>query len=814
MLRYVVVTVPFEGHARVLIRAIKVLAERIRECEIYLVICGWPNIPYDWITNMLEDQPFLQIHRHHLIAKEDLKTSDPMIFNISRARELAPQLELLLQQWPLGSIEGIIYDFFAIEAISVARKFKLSTICSLSAFVPAQKIPLKDVKVFDELKQIGVAETLQECECLSDGLFIRWTNQRFQYQKYWCYEPQILLAPTRRLDFGSRLLTFVPELWIRSQIQTKIQTKIDQTTILLSFGTVVTDNLCQQNPKVFPILYELVLHIVEAIRALADSHQIQHLCLVLPKIADKIKKGLTQERKDEKKSLLQIEVLDHIDQIQTLGSGKIKLFITHGGCNSIREAALTQIPMWVIPFFGDQHAAALRVQELYWGHASLDEAPDHQNSMRGEWKRKSLNSYVNVKQQLEFCLNSLPLYRQSLQSALIPAQTLVEPWINPMQQKNCFVSWNTNHRDLLFGTNPDRLLFSQAYSDLLGFSWNVGKTQYSEKKCLIDQYHDCFLDPTHEKYEKDEVLLQYGQWLQERKERMLPLGRFPMRKEIDEPFQSKAASSSKAQETLWNMCVAGMRYFTTVQKTTIHFVIGPGFEWKRNRATSLELHEAKQIWERDPTKIRFYVLWQPQPNNSKQKFWRFVENPATMDWFGMVSASVDEKTKTMEPVEVTAHRYLSQILTTPSGFHMHSRIKSQVSIQEKLHIRRFPNLDDRIGFRITHPFTECLFSLAQQLIRTPKLKIERQIRTERNKVIYLLGKYNNVPFEIQLWPSLLYAIFATEHDSVYKNKNIDAKTLIQSQHLREVQHKQQDLLDQCLTQDSILRAQFNLEPER
>jgi UDP:flavonoid glycosyltransferase YjiC (YdhE family) len=64
-----------------------------------------------------------------------------------------------------------------------------------------------------------------------------------------------------------------------------------------------------------------------------------------------------------------------VDQQHMLSAADV--FITHGGSNSLHEAILSQVPLVVAPFFGDQMLIGRRVQELGIGIAlAVPEATD------------------------------------------------------------------------------------------------------------------------------------------------------------------------------------------------------------------------------------------------------------------------------------------------------------------------------------------------------------------------------------------------------------------------------------------------------
>jgi N-glycosyltransferase len=60
-----------------------------------------------------------------------------------------------------------------------------------------------------------------------------------------------------------------------------------------------------------------------------------------------------------------VHLVEHFPQPALLAHAR--LFLTHGGYNSIREAVLAGVPMMVIPRFGDQPANAERVRQLGLG---------------------------------------------------------------------------------------------------------------------------------------------------------------------------------------------------------------------------------------------------------------------------------------------------------------------------------------------------------------------------------------------------------------------------------------------------------------
>lgn len=174
MLRYVIATVPFEGHARLLLRAAASMSESVRNVEIHVVVVGWPNVQVSLSTQKLYYR-FASVTT--LKTKEELKTSDPMVFNLQRAEELAPALEAYMKTLP-GPVDEIVYDFFALEAVVVARKLGIHASCSAAAYVGPKRTLFADrstdikqieadKKSVETLIRIGAAKDSKECEALS-----------------------------------------------------------------------------------------------------------------------------------------------------------------------------------------------------------------------------------------------------------------------------------------------------------------------------------------------------------------------------------------------------------------------------------------------------------------------------------------------------------------------------------------------------------------------------------------------------------------------------------------------------------------------
>ncbi|MFY1635056.1 glycosyltransferase [Solwaraspora sp. WMMB335] len=115
--------------------------------------------------------------------------------------------------------------------------------------------------------------------------------------------------------------------------------------VYLSFGTEVLDNLWYADPRVAPALRRCVA-------GLARRWNTTALSVVFP----------TRGRHILDRYPDNWAVGETVDQQQTLS--RADAFVTHGGANSFHEAILAQVPMVVVPFFGDQPLVARQAQRL------------------------------------------------------------------------------------------------------------------------------------------------------------------------------------------------------------------------------------------------------------------------------------------------------------------------------------------------------------------------------------------------------------------------------------------------------------------
>lgn len=142
-------------------------------------------------------------------------------------------------------------------------------------------------------------------------------------------------------DFNRKYKFVGPSIVNRNEIADfEIENIDNKKVIFISLGTVANKN---------------VNFYKESFKAFKDKDD----CMVIMSIG---KKNDISELGDIPKNFL---VYNYVPQLELLK--KVDLFITHGGMNSTSEGLYNNIPLIVVPQFGDQFIVGKRVQELNAG---------------------------------------------------------------------------------------------------------------------------------------------------------------------------------------------------------------------------------------------------------------------------------------------------------------------------------------------------------------------------------------------------------------------------------------------------------------
>ncbi len=326
---------PFNGH-------LNVLKNLIWKCQndfdFHLAITGWKNIQPDLngITVPVT-----------ILAHSDLNETDPAIWTLPRVTELLDDvLDLAKKEKP----DLIIYDFFSLEGNLAGKILDVPYWASIPALMGpfngkdylGAKLGLDtNVEAIAglEKKFPGILNTSQ-IEMISDGLHL--PGQSNIIWSYPTLTPGDFMANRQLSNY-----VFVGYLDIPRASRIDVQGH-DRPLVYLSFGTVIMNNLWNQQAEIRPKLKAFIYRLSE----LWKDKQFDILFV------------------DQGKSILDRypsnwKVVNYADQIAALS--KASVFITHAGGNSFHEAVLKNVPMVAIPFFGDQPLVASQIEKLGLG---------------------------------------------------------------------------------------------------------------------------------------------------------------------------------------------------------------------------------------------------------------------------------------------------------------------------------------------------------------------------------------------------------------------------------------------------------------
>jgi len=324
---------PGAGHLNILKEFIKQFSSTYK---IQLVITGWKNIPPD--LDNLKTPPII-------LAKSTLKETDPALWTFPRVYEL---LNDCLQITKKFKPDLIIYDYFSLEGYFVGTLLKIPYWCSISALVgPFNNQKYLANRLSSSINKNAIQKIKQKynlvinqdkIEMISDGLHIPG-----QLNLIWSY--QSVTSKNFLLNRQKSKYVFVGNIRARKHPK---QLKKNKPLVYLSFGTIVMNILWDQQK-------DTRIRLKKFISQLAKLWQHQPITIIFS----------SQGKKILAKYPANWQVFDKVDQIKVLP--KTNISITHGGGNSFHESLVQQVPMIVIPFFGDQPLVAKKVEELKIG---------------------------------------------------------------------------------------------------------------------------------------------------------------------------------------------------------------------------------------------------------------------------------------------------------------------------------------------------------------------------------------------------------------------------------------------------------------
>lgn len=770
----VIFTVPFQGHFDVLYRAAKVWQQ---VWNVEFVVCGWSNLGFPKCDHSI---PYT-----YLQGKTPLTESCPTRFNLQRALDLRDEVMRLCTEEFKNKIDMIVYDFFALEGFLAARTLRIPHACSIPAVPglfdrtsPFFKDRLEQSKeLICKLNQLWLGSTSPSGDTL-DGEEIKMVSDGF------------LVQGQQQLLWGMKGMSRGVADWIRNPLwlywpcdDVSINDSA-RTSVYICLGTVVTGNLWELNPATEPFVTELLQRIL---RKLTEHPQgVQEIVIAIPHRLDILREKIKIESP-------QIRWVDFADQREELG--KARLFITHGGGNSVREALQAKTPMLVIPFFGDQHVSAACVEQSGAGLAlPSDSAESALDTHQQSFFRKSL---AHLESSLDKLLTNRVSYQKRIQDVVRTSLVSSIP-IEKALSEFRVVYWKEG--DLLFGINSDRAkaakIFSQGGHDhfqvgnMVPFS-TYGQPQNQFMPRLIDQYHDVLCQPDQAVVEAELQHTQntpYNQRLELYRRFLMEQGLLPIKKIV--------------KQHLWDCCVASIDVFLNL-KASIHVVIDR-FDPEINRATLQELLKLRQLWHQF-SQIRPQLLFYKLTPHLRRV------DPEDELWFGVnrlfprprkcFRETIAGQLKDADRQYPLIDSFIKEVTSEAHLPIWHQgRVKSLRSALEKVTQRGFRVVPDLLGFRLIQVWTKNLYAIAERLCQKSQLRIYQRKVTERGKVLFLFGKgENDLRFEIQLWPTVIYTCFESEHDTIYKPRQKPSQTMLAaSAVVREEEHRLQNVLDDAV----------------
>lgn len=406
-----VFSLPFKGHIHIVFDLIESFLKQGVDVTFYLT--SWPNLKdlNTWACDHVKSLGARVVSDCEMMEPLGKRSTDFDV-NLERARTLAPIYKKRLIE--NGLVDNIIYDHMAIEGYILGKNLGIHKSCSFAFFIGEQKSrhilnlyinsPNNQssnqyvqeefgVNVLKEYELLGETIVLYGdlTLCLTVPLFFPGKNA-FEKGKGLSIDRLRFLGPRKleTLDSDDSLVREIKTL--RSNKYKKL--------FIVSLGSVIPNELCAQSPAAATFVKKLFL---DTCRLAHDNPDTLVVIAIGEMPINFLAKNISEN----------LRVYKFIPQLAILRLSD--LFLTHAGSNSAHEAAEIGVPMICVPFFGDQHSCAARLQELGIGRAFLHDESDREaviDYMSGKYDRGSY-SYETL--SLWFHELMTPLQREKSQ---------------------------------------------------------------------------------------------------------------------------------------------------------------------------------------------------------------------------------------------------------------------------------------------------------------------------------------------------------------------------------------------------------------
>lgn len=610
-LKIAMIAPPFYGHFKVLSKLALEYKKLNKDFAIKFIVTGWKNMSLaEREINQLKSAG---IDVQMINDDENIKSAAPMEFTFDRVYKLSDKV--------IESCRGqdyIINDFFSIEGYIAGKKLNIPSICS----IPAVMGPFNPLNpMFLELKEKGrtLINTLEnkyqlnlfdKIEMVSDGFLIPSEFENIVWSWPKLIKTEKLQSKqfefTKNRKQGQHYHFVRPEMNLTStntqlNQDMKIAKAEGKKIIYVSLGTVVCNNLWDHEKDV----KETVNQIYDAIVAeYAHSPDYEVIFSTGRAVNDLVPLQNVASN---------FHVYQYLDQLSVLQCADV--FVTHAGGNGVNEAIDYGVPMVAIPFFGDQHQSADNIAKLGIGLSLTHQEEDKERAINTAakcFKRTSLTGEKLIS-SIETVLNNQS-YKDNLTHIKKFTANGTERLAKALINKRVL---NWREGDLLYGSSIDRKKFAALslnenffrIGDERSFSMLFNDVQNSE--CLpkiVDQYNDVLtnMDNYNNEIKSSDFpqfkqdLLEFKKFLEVNPDYLKPIGRL------------SDATPDKGQahlETLWNMCLGGLEFFTKHKKRTVHFIIS-SFNDLLSDAPIKEIEWIKAHWQDEQIRerIKFYHM--------------------------------------------------------------------------------------------------------------------------------------------------------------------------------------------------------------